>query len=121
MSVGGKVVQTYLRKEDNQLWVNTHDGSDYCAVYVDGIHDVAVGTDTLWWQGGTCYWTRRDSDDNIVFQDMKIIKKSGSGVSHPLGPIYEVKHDFYPAFKQKREQFAQLKARYEENFGQVTL
>jgi len=119
MSVGGKVVQVYNRGD--LLWVNTLDNRDYCAVMVDTVHDIRVGTDTLWWQNGTCYWTRRDENGEVLFQDKQITKRSGSGVSHPLGKEYEVKFDFEPMYKQKKEQFLQLKQRYEDNFRALTL
>lgn len=112
MSVGGKVVQTYLR-EDGKLWVNTIDAKDYCAIFVDGEHDIQVGTDTLWWQMGTAYWSRRDKD-GVVFQDEQIKKQGGSGVSHPLGPEYEVRYDFYPAFKKAKQERDEWKNKYQE-------
>ena len=119
MSVGGKVVQVY--DNGDLLWVNTLDGRDYCSVMVENTHDIQVGTDSIWWQAGDVYWTRRDKEGNIVFQDLKIAKKSGSGVTHPLGKEYEVKFDFEPMYKQKKEQFEQLKQRYVENFRELTL
>ncbi len=118
MSVGGKVVQVYDRGD--LKWVNTLDVRDYCAIYVDPEHNIQIG-DKLWWQGGNAFWTRVDKDGNAVFEDLKIAKKSGSGVSHPLGKEYEVKFDFEPMYKQKKEQFDQLKQRYEDNFRAITL
>ncbi len=115
MSVGGKVVQVYNRGD--KLWINTVDSKDYCSVMVESEHDIQIGTDTIWWQSGDCYWTRRDAEGNIVFQDKKIKKMSGSGADHPLGKEYELKYDFQDLYKQKKEQFNMLKQRYEENFG----
>jgi hypothetical protein len=118
MSVGGKVVQVYDRGD--LKWVNTLDAREYCAVYVDSEHDIQID-DKLWWQSGMCYWTRVDKDGKVVFEDKKIPKRSGSGVSHPLGKDYEVKYDFEPMYRQKKEQFENLKQRYEDNFRQSTL
>jgi hypothetical protein len=114
-----KVVQVYDRGD--LLWVNTLDNHEYCAVMVDNIHDIQVGTDRIWWQSGNVYWTRIDKDGNVVFEDLKIPKRSGSGVPHPLGKEYELKFDFEPMYRQKKEQFDQLKQRYEDNFRSITL
>lgn len=85
MSVGGKVVEV-VRVSPAKAWVNTNDAKpprspNLCAVYVDPEgHDIRPG-DSLWWQGGVCYWTPQDRPFGAF--DIPLRKIGFSGVSRP--------------------------------------
>jgi hypothetical protein len=80
MSVGGRVIEVVVDPKTGDLWVNTDDHGDLCAVYVKPQEPVRVG-DALWWQGGWAFWTPQDRSR----ADVKIERTSYSGVSRPKG------------------------------------
>lgn len=90
MSVGGKVLEAIVLP--GKVWVNTWDGHDECAIYVertDESRTISEG-DGLWWQGGNAYWTPRDKNGNAYTFVDKILKRRGySGVNRPATPISE--------------------------------
>ena len=61
--VGGRVVETIIL--DDKVWINTTDGRDECAIYVEKTPEARTASrgDKLWWQGGVAFWTPTDSDD----------------------------------------------------------
>ena len=77
MSVGGKVIEVVPNIPRENLWVNTHDGYEECAIYIPARYRVMIG-DTLWWQSGNAYWTRKG-----VFVERKISRVGFSGVNRP--------------------------------------
>jgi len=63
MSVGGKV--TEIKYSKNFVSVNTNDGCEYCAVNMTPNSDsfnIEIG-DTVWWQSGNCFWTKKDGSN----------------------------------------------------------
>ena len=83
MSVGGKVIQVI--ELDDRIWVNTYDGHDECAVYV---HKTAEARrvepgDSFWWQGRYVYWTPKAHVHGSGAYDIRIPRRSASGVSKP--------------------------------------
>lgn len=78
MSVGGKVIEV-AHRSDGLKWVNTLDGNQEYAVYVDAKGEDIKKGDTLWWQGGVCYWTPQDESR----VEVKLPKMSTSGVDSP--------------------------------------
>ena len=85
MSVGGRVVEV-MKVDAGKWWVNTDDAKpphppNLCAVYVDPEgHEIQPG-DSLWWQGGKCYWTPRARPFGVF--DIPLRKIGYSGVSRP--------------------------------------
>lgn len=93
MSVGGIVIDV-VSVSDDKLWVNTVEPSDFrrplsldtiarraVAVYCDPQGERIEPGDSLWWQGGHCYWTPRVRPDGR--SDVPLRKIGCSGVSHP--------------------------------------
>lgn len=112
--VGGKVVQVY--QFDDKQWVNVTDDGEYCAVIVSRYHAIRLG-DKLWWQGNICYWT---SKSGAVVEE-KVDKLSASGVPHPMGSEYEIKHDFYPAFKRLQDENKKMLSVSNESKATITI
>lgn len=87
MSVGGIIVDV-VPVSDERWWVNTLEpGSDTragrtCAVYCDPRPEQPQVGDSLWWQGGKCYWTPADRSR----VDVALRKIGFSGVAHPDAP-----------------------------------
>lgn len=87
MSVGGTVVDVVVVRPD-KVWVNTIDRADLmhggctCAVYCNPLHERIEVGDSLWWQGGWCFWTPRTRERS----DVKLPKIGFSGVNHPDKP-----------------------------------
>lgn len=89
MSVGGKVVEV-VTVTAGKAWVNTDDSKpprrpNFCAVYCDPQgHEILPG-DSLWWQGGRCYWTPRNGQHGETFGafDVPLPKIGFSGVNRP--------------------------------------
>lgn len=86
MSVGGRVVETIVLPD--KVWVNTRDGSERrtCAIYVERTAEsrtISEG-DSVWWQGGTAFWTPRSLGDDPPFSDKKLRRIGFSGVPRPL-------------------------------------
>lgn len=80
MSVGGKVIESIVF--DDVVYINTHDGSCECAIYVerDQHSEKVTVDDIVWWQGGNAYWTTADRKTVVE----KVLKRRGySGVPHP--------------------------------------
>lgn len=86
MSVGGTIVDL-VRVRPDKVWVNTIDTSDLmhgghtCAVYCDPQGESLQVGDSLWWQGGWCFWTPHVQPDGR--SDVKLPKIGYSGVNHP--------------------------------------
>jgi hypothetical protein len=84
MSVGGVIVDV-VPVADDKWWINTlAPGSDTrgghaVAVYCDPRPERPEPGDSLWWQGGTCYWTPADRSR----ADVPLKKIGFSGVAHP--------------------------------------
>jgi len=82
MSVGGKVIEVIVLEIQSKVWVNTIDrGPTECAIYVELNSDswqIEKG-DTVWWQGGSAYWT--NTNETIV--EHEIPRIGYSGVSRP--------------------------------------
>lgn len=87
MSVGGNIVDIVEVAAD-RWWINTlAPGSDTrvgrtVAVYCDPRPERPEVGDTLWWQGGCCFWTPADRSRT----DVKLKKIGCSGVAHPDEP-----------------------------------
>ena len=90
MSVGGRVVEV-VPVSPSKWWVNTDDNDrrdqgslpHLCAVYVDPQGHVIAPGDSLWWQGGKCYWTPMDRPFGAF--DIELPKIGYSGVQRPQG------------------------------------
>lgn len=84
MSVGGKVVDV-VPVSPAKWWVNTDDSKtgtpNLCAVFVDPQGHVIAPGDSLWWQGGKCYWTPIDRPFGA--SDIELPKIGYSGVARP--------------------------------------
>ena len=81
MSVGGRVVAV-VPISPAKWWVNTKDTHSHCAVYVDPQGQVIAPGDSLWWQGGKCYWTPMDRPFGA--SDIELPKIGYSGVARPV-------------------------------------
>jgi len=85
MSVGGNIIEIIDCSNDNRIWVNTKDKSDTCAVWVerDKKSKIISEGDSLWWQGGNCYWTPKGSkrDRQGINFDIVLKKIGYSGIS----------------------------------------
>lgn len=73
----------------SKWWVQTDDAKpprkpNLCAVYVDPQGHIILPGDSLWWQGGKCYWTPQDRPFGAF--DIPLRKIGYSGVSKPLYP-----------------------------------
>lgn len=90
MSVGGTIIDI-VEVSPSKWWVNTVDKSDLMhggrtvAVYCDPQGEPLTVGDTLWWQGGLCFWTPRTHPDGR--SDVRLRKIGYSGVPHPDKPI----------------------------------
>jgi len=114
MSVGGNVVQLYYDEITQKVWVNTYDSGEYCSVLLGPVaftRNIKIG-DKLWWQGGIAYWSRKAPEGDTTewsFTDEKLPKIGGSGVRHPLGAEYELKHDYSVTFKIYKQALKDIK------------
>lgn len=96
MSVGGKVVEV-VPVSPSKWWVNTDDSKpprrpNLCAVYVDPQgFDIQPG-DSLWWQGGECYWTPKNRQA-FGASDIPLPKIGFSGVLRPKQETEAPRHD----------------------------
>ncbi len=82
--VGGIVIEVCdIPKQPDWLWVNTASRQrprEQCSVLVAKSVDaeqIQIG-DSLWWQGGVCYWTPADKSRIEV----QLAKIGGSGVTY---------------------------------------
>lgn len=88
MSVGGRVIDV-VPVTPSKWWVQTDDSTpprkpNLCAVYVDPQGQVIAPGDTLWWQGGECYWTPMGRPFGA--SDIPLPKIGFSGVNRPQEP-----------------------------------
>ena len=80
--VGGTVIETI--DTGTRVWINCRNNnapSQTCAIYVERTEksrSVSEG-DQIWWMSFTAYWTPKGSP----FEDMMLVKTSGSGVKRP--------------------------------------
>lgn len=85
MSVGGKVVDV-RPVSISKWWINTDDSKNpefpnLCAIYVDPQGCPIMEGDSLWWQGGTAYWTPQERPFGV--SDIPLPKIGFSGVPEP--------------------------------------
>ena len=87
MSVGGLIIDI-VKVSDSKWWINTigrtHStdplGKTHStAVYVNPMGEHIDIGDTMWWQGGSCYWTPVEG----LRKDVRLPKIGYSGVGHP--------------------------------------
>ncbi len=78
MSVGGVVTEVIV--QDERVYINTDDGGDRCAIFVDrdaNSDSISVG-DKCWWQGDHAYWT---PIPHIGREDIILNRRGYSGVN----------------------------------------
>jgi hypothetical protein len=89
--VGGYVIETVL-KDNGKIWINcqsNYSSNQTCAVYVPESEEAYLISpgDSIWWQGGSVYWTAKKTSDpdseTVGRKEVELKKKSGSGVSRP--------------------------------------
>ena len=81
MSVGGKV--TELIKLEDKVYIDTTDGSESCAIYVEldvNSNNIKID-DIVWWQGKYAYWT---TSDRVSKVEIKLNRIGFSGVEKPV-------------------------------------
>lgn len=81
--VGGTIVDI-VKVSDVKWWVNCAEHfdrrtPDECAIYLNPAGESPDVGDSLWWQGGSAYWTPQDRSR----VDVSLPRIGFSGVPHP--------------------------------------